>query len=365
MFFTKKQKQHIAELEQQLKDMNESHQQEKIAYQNQIDEQSQLIQNLETTATFHIELFKSQLKNATILENIQRDLAQSAERLMKEHQTLKTMSLAYGNALNELNILAERISQQIKTSSHAAKVFDDSAMFIGNLVGVIQEIADQTNLLSLNSAIEAARAGDAGRGFAVVADEVRKLAGKTRDASIKIEHTVHDVRIQTQAIQESIKINQENTTKLLTATEQLDHELTHMDQQTQHMQMVINLAARNTFLDTVKLDHSVWKSQIYRAIFEKNFNKSVNDHQQCRLGKWYVTGQGSKTFSHLPSFKFIDEPHEMVHKSGKDALLAGQYQQYELLIKNIQIMESASQDMIHYIDNLFMEMNKTQFPLPA
>lgn len=94
--------------------------------------------------------------------------------------------------------LAKEAMEQIDTVGQASKE-------IGQIVGVISEIADQTNLLALNAAIEAARAGEAGRGFAVVADEVRKLAEKTQRATEEIKNMINKIQNDTKAAVEKTR----------------------------------------------------------------------------------------------------------------------------------------------------------------
>jgi len=94
----------------------------------------------------------------------------------------------------------QQLAHSVEQSAGVIGRLEQQTISIGSLTGTIKEIADQTNLLALNAAIEAARAGEAGRGFAVVADEVRKLSQKTQGATEEIDRTISDVVGSVQAI---------------------------------------------------------------------------------------------------------------------------------------------------------------------
>ncbi len=97
--------------------------------------------------------------------------------------------------------------EQMKANAAAIHTLVEQAQTIGSIVGTIDEIASQTNLLALNAAIEAARAGEAGRGFAVVADEVRALATRTTASTTEIRGMVDRIQAQTTHATEAMQSN--------------------------------------------------------------------------------------------------------------------------------------------------------------
>lgn len=88
----------------------------------------------------------------------------------------------------------DNIREQIQDTAKRIKRLGESSQEIGDIVSLIDDIADQTNILALNAAIQASMAGDAGRGFAVVADEVQRLAERSSAATRQIETLVRAIR---------------------------------------------------------------------------------------------------------------------------------------------------------------------------
>jgi methyl-accepting chemotaxis protein len=150
------------------------------------------------------------------IEDIARNASQTAAQAQAADQ-----QTTHGNTLvNDVVKAMHELSQQVEASSEALRSVESESAQIGSVLEVIQGIAEQTNLLALNAAIEAARAGEQGRGFAVVADEVRTLASRTQLSTSDIENTIERLQLGTQkaaATMQDGRAQAENTERLAEA----------------------------------------------------------------------------------------------------------------------------------------------------
>ncbi|MDX1795666.1 MAG: methyl-accepting chemotaxis protein [Hydrogenovibrio sp.] len=265
-----------------------------------------------------------------------------------------SVSQSAQSGLQKITSGVSALSDSASETSESVAALEQRAVEIGGIISLIEDISEQTNLLALNAAIEAARAGDAGRGFAVVADEVRVLSSKTAQATSDISKLVSVIQTEVKNSQTQMMDFSEQASTMKSQSEGAYGSITELISSNKKMEGVISAGALRSFISAVKVDHMVFKMDIYKVYMghSEMTAEELSDHHHCRLGKWYYEGEGVNCYSKLAGYQELEAAHVEVHQAGKKALelyAAGDYLKGVEALKTMELASNQVQDALDLI----------------
>jgi hypothetical protein len=288
---------------------------------------------------------------------LQQTLQRLAENLREEKDTAIRAATASTEARQGTEQMVGHLDQVVGSitgmTDHVNNL-GERADAIGNIVSLITGISEQTNLLALNAAIEAARAGEAGRGFAVVADEVRNLSLKTNEATSEIAGQISQIQDETVATRQQMEKMAVDSQELSDVGHTASDSLGSILGLSRQMEGAISAGALRSFVELAKTDHLIFKFEIYRILMGSS-DKSLEhfvDHHHCRLGKWYYGGEGRDCYSQLPGYRAMEPHHAAVHQHGITALEAYQEGDMVSAISESRAMEEASMGVLDCLEEM-------------